>query len=89
MPKSAKATADKGPAVEPLKFENALEKLEGIVESMEEDELPLETMLERYAEGIQLIKQCQSRLTEAELKIQQLDNLEEATSATDSPDHES
>lgn len=88
MPKSAKGSAANEPAVEPLTFETALEKLESIVESMEAEELPLETMLTRYAEGIQLVKQCQSRLTEAELKIQQLDNPEEGESATGSSDSE-
>jgi len=31
-----------------LSFEEALKKLEGIVESMESDELPLETLLARF-----------------------------------------
>lgn len=56
-----------------LSFEEAVEKLEGIVESMESDELPLETLLARYEEGTRLAKVCQSKLTEAELKIQQLE----------------
>ena len=32
-------------------FEEALKKLEGIVEAMESDELPLETHLAKYEEG--------------------------------------
>jgi len=56
-----------------LSFEEALKKLEGIVESMESDELPLETLLARFEEGTRLAKICQSKLTEAELKIQQLE----------------
>ena len=40
---------------------------------MESDELPLETLLARYEEGMRLAKVCQSKLTEAELKIQQLE----------------
>jgi exodeoxyribonuclease VII small subunit len=56
-----------------LAFEDALKKLEGIVESMESDELPLETLLARFEEGTKLAKICQSKLTEAELKIQQLE----------------
>ena len=56
-----------------MSFEEALKKLEGIVESMESDELPLETLLARFEEGARLAKICQSKLTEAELKIQQLE----------------
>jgi exodeoxyribonuclease VII small subunit len=56
-----------------LSFEEALKKLEGIVESMESDELPLETLLARFEEGTRLAKTCQSKLTEAELKIQHLE----------------
>jgi len=40
---------------------------------MESDELPLETLLARFEEGTRLSKVCQSKLTEAELKIQQLE----------------
>ena len=40
---------------------------------MESDELPLETLLARYEEGVKLVKVCQEKLAEAELKIQQLE----------------
>jgi len=40
---------------------------------MESDELPLETLLARYEEGVRLVKICQEKLAEAELKIQQLE----------------
>ena len=54
-------------------FEDALKKLEGIVEAMESDDLPLETLLAKYEEGSKLVKICQEKLAEAELKIQQLE----------------
>ncbi|MGO8765575.1 MAG: exodeoxyribonuclease VII small subunit [Limisphaerales bacterium] len=54
-------------------FEEALKKLESIVEAMESDDLPLETLLARYEEGNRLVKICQDKLAEAELKIQQLE----------------
>jgi exodeoxyribonuclease VII small subunit len=54
-------------------FEEALGKLESIVESMEEGELPLESLLQRYEEGTQLVKTCQAKLEEAELKIKKLE----------------
>ena len=56
-----------------LPFEEALKKLEGIVEAMEADDLPLETLLARYEEGARLVKICQEKLAEAEVKIQQLE----------------
>jgi len=40
---------------------------------MESDELPLETLLARYEEGARLAKICREKLSEAELKIQQLE----------------
>jgi len=54
-------------------FEDALKKLEGVVEAMESGDLPLETLLARYEEGARLVKICQEKLAEAELKIQQLE----------------
>jgi exodeoxyribonuclease VII small subunit len=54
-------------------FEEALKKLEGIVEAMESDDLPLETLLAKYEEGSKLVKLCQEKLADAELKIQQLE----------------
>jgi len=56
-----------------LPFEAALNKLEGVVEAMEADDLPLESLLARYEEGVQLVKVCQEKLAEAEVKIQQLE----------------
>ena len=56
-----------------MPFEEALKKLEGIVEAMESDELPLETLIAKYEEGSKLAKICQEKLAEAELKIQQLE----------------
>jgi exodeoxyribonuclease VII small subunit len=56
-----------------LPFEDALKKLEVIVEAMESEDLPLETLLARYEEGTRLARICQEKLAEAELKIQQLE----------------
>jgi len=54
-------------------FEEALKKLEAIVEAMEAGELPLETLMARFEEGMKLARICQGKLAEAELKIQQLE----------------
>lgn len=56
-----------------LAFEEALKKLENVVESMESGELPLEALLARFEEGTRLVKTCQSRLDEAEVKISKLE----------------
>ena len=55
-----------------LSFEAALTKLETIVESMESGEVPLAELLARFEEGNKLLKLCEARLKEAELKIEQL-----------------
>lgn len=73
MSKTGKGTAGAKTVLEDLPFEEALKKLEAIVESMEGDELPLETLLQRYEEGMKLQAVCQGKLAEAELKIQQLE----------------
>jgi exodeoxyribonuclease VII small subunit len=55
-----------------LSFETALSKLEAIVESMESGDVPLADLLARFEEGNKLLKHCEVRLKEAELKIEQL-----------------
>ncbi len=40
---------------------------------MEGGDLPLEALLTRFEEGTRLVKICQTKLEEAELKIQQLE----------------
>jgi exodeoxyribonuclease VII small subunit len=74
-----------------MPFEEALSKLESIVESMESEELPLETLLARYEEGTKLTRMCQEQLAEAEIKIQKLEkdsggDLKLKPIATDAPD---
>ena len=55
-----------------LSFEAALERLEGIVESMESGDVALADLLARFEEGNQLLKVCETRLKDAELKIEVL-----------------
>ncbi len=63
----------KNAASSEVPFEEALHKLEGIVEEMEAEDLPLEKLLTRFEEGTRLAKLCQEKLSEAELKIAQLE----------------
>src|SRR4051812_4318408 len=51
-------------------FENAIERLEKVVEEMESDRLPLDKLLDRYEEGTQLVKICQAKLDAAERRIE-------------------
>ncbi|MFO7726362.1 MAG: exodeoxyribonuclease VII small subunit [Oceanipulchritudo sp.] len=53
-------------------FEQALEQLEGLVASMESGEIPLATLVEKFEEGSKLVRQCEERLKQAELKIEKL-----------------
>lgn len=73
MPNPPKNAGQTNPAKGVLPFEEALKKLEAVVEAMEADELPLETLIKRYEEGVKLVQLCQTKLAEAELKIQQLE----------------
>jgi exodeoxyribonuclease VII small subunit len=51
-------------------FETAMDRLEAIVEQMESGKLPLEDLIVRYEEGMNLVKVCQERLASAEQKIE-------------------
>jgi len=55
-------------------FEQGLEKLESIVEEMENGNLPLDDLIKKYEEGSKLLKHCDSKIKEAETKIELLRN---------------
>lgn len=56
----------------PLTFEEELAQLEAIVESLEGGDVPLAELVERYEEGMRHLKNCQEKLADAELRIEQL-----------------
>ncbi len=60
------------PSDNTLSFENALENLESIVESMESGQVPLAELLAKFEEGQKLLQLCEARLKEAEMKIELL-----------------
>ncbi len=64
-----------------LSFEAALTRLETIVDSMEQGEVPLAELLAKYEEGSKLLKVCESRLKDAELKIEKLKKQKDGTAA--------
>jgi exodeoxyribonuclease VII small subunit len=53
-------------------FEEALQRLEGIIESMESGEIALADLVAKFEEGSKLLKTCQGQLKEAEIKIETL-----------------
>lgn len=57
---------------ERLSFEEALKKLELIVEQLEDEEITLEDSVKLYEEGVQLSKFCTEILEQAELRIEQV-----------------
>ncbi|MEX5213285.1 MAG: exodeoxyribonuclease VII small subunit [Nitrospiraceae bacterium] len=53
-----------------VKFEQAMARLETIVEELERGELPLDESLRIFEEGIRLSKTCLKMLNEAERKVE-------------------
>ena len=51
-------------------FEASIERLEAIVGQMESGRLPLEELLARYEEGVQLVKFCSEKLEAAGKRIE-------------------
>jgi len=67
MKEKTKKTGKKEPS-----FEEALEGLEGIVQSLEGGDLPLEESLALFERGVGLTRVCSERLEAAEKKIEVL-----------------
>ena len=63
MPK--RTTKDKQPS-----FEQALAELEKLVAAMEEDQLPLEKLVESYEQGSKLLARCESVLESARKRLE-------------------
>lgn len=57
---------------EEIKFEKALDRLEKIVEELESGNISLEDALKKYEEGVKLSRICQTKLEQAEKKIEVL-----------------
>ena len=57
-----------------LRFEDALERLEGLVTELEGGDLGLEDALASFEQGVKLVRLCSDRLRGAELRIRQLED---------------
>ncbi|MEM9416059.1 MAG: exodeoxyribonuclease VII small subunit [Planctomycetota bacterium] len=56
----------------PLSFEQAIEKLESMIDDIESGEVGLEEAISRYEQGQQLVKRCRTILDKAEQRIAEL-----------------
>jgi len=59
-------------ALDNLSFEEALKKLENLVENLEKAELPLEESIKYFQEAIKLSRRCRELLAEAEYRVEYL-----------------
>jgi exodeoxyribonuclease VII small subunit len=58
--------------VKPEPFEKNLERLDAIVQQLEDADLPLEKALQLYEEGMKLSEVCHKQLEEAEGRVEVL-----------------
>ncbi|MBI5168782.1 MAG: exodeoxyribonuclease VII small subunit [Candidatus Eisenbacteria bacterium] len=78
-----KPAADGGPQ---LSFEDAMKRLETIVEELEGGQLSLEDSIARYEEGVKLSRRLTTTLDEAEKRIERLvESQEEGGEPTTEP----
>ena len=68
----AQAGPNPPPGEEEPTFEQALERLEEIVNQLEGGDLELEAALEAFERGVALTRRCAGQLDEAERRIEQL-----------------
>jgi len=52
------------------KFEDTLERLQGLVRELESGDCSLEDSIKKFEEGMALARGCQDRLSQAEQKIE-------------------
>ena len=55
-----------------LHFEDAIERLEKIIEKMENERVPLEEMLKDYEEGTKLLSVCKEKINMARKKVEKI-----------------
>ena len=64
------------PAKKEITFEKAMERLDEIVNMLENGNYPLDKSLEFFEEGIKLVNFCNSKLDFAENKVKELVNID-------------
>ncbi|MBI5334970.1 MAG: exodeoxyribonuclease VII small subunit [Burkholderiales bacterium] len=73
-PTAAGAAAPADALKDDLRFEDALEELERLVEQMEAGQLPLDQLLQRYQRGTELLALCRQRLEAVEAQVKVLED---------------
>ena len=53
-------------------FESSLKELETIIEVLEDENINLEDSVKSFEKGVNLVKECQKQLQNAELKVKKL-----------------
>ncbi len=61
-------------AAVPERYEDALAELERLVQAMEGSKLPLDTLLDNYRRGAQLLAFCRDRLQAVEAQVKVLED---------------
>ena len=69
-------------------FEESVERLEALIQAMENGDTPLADLVSKFEECSKLLKHCQVQLKEAELKIEQLNLKTGQVEAFDDADEE-
>jgi len=64
--------ATSGDTIEGLTFEQALQRLEAIVRKLEAGEASLEDSITLYEEGTKLKRQCETKLAQAQARIEKI-----------------
>ena len=55
-----------------INFEDALDRLQKIIQEMEQNETPISKSLELFEEGIELSEFCSNYLKKAEIRVKKL-----------------
>ncbi len=58
--------------MEELTFEEAFAQLEAAIAALQDGQMPLESALQQYQDGMKLAQYCNNLLQKAELSVQQL-----------------
>ena len=75
----------KKPKPEDVSYEDAVERIEELIDAIESGEIGLDESLTAFEEGMSLIKVCRARLEKAEQRVAEL-LAEDDTTDADSPD---
>ena len=62
-----------------LKFQEAMKRLDAIVNQLNDQDLELETAMDLFEEGLMLSKQCSRQLEAFETKVNQLMEVQDET----------